>query len=106
MTKTLVWTELTRECYNRRQQGLTCEGCDLIPRLETLKKCEIIWDVIEIYRIWGSPELDRVESYELSGLKRCHLCQTIKPISEFERYDNGKYSYMCNKCKNRRKNND
>ena len=32
------WTYLAKECYNR---GCICNGCNILPKLETLENCEI-----------------------------------------------------------------
>ena len=103
MSKNLIWTEQTRDCYQRHLDGKTCEGCTIVPKLETMKKCKLIWEVIEIYRLWGNPELSRQESYELSGFKRCGNCDKIKPLSEFNVDKQGRSITFCKQCEHKKK---
>jgi hypothetical protein len=56
------WTRPTIACYNR---GCRCEGCSLIPPLETLHRCGLKAIVIELVRLYGRPEVSS------QGLIKC-----------------------------------
>jgi hypothetical protein len=48
------------------------------------------------------PNITHLENYKISGNRRCGICKSIKPISDFPRRKSGRYEgallFCCNDC--------
>ena len=55
------WSKLARECYARK---CNCEGCNLIPPLDSLDKCQVKYYVMAYIKLGYYPQEDEEENYE------------------------------------------
>ena len=47
------WSKIAKECYKR---GCNCNGCDIIPPLESLTKCQIKYYVMGYIKLGYYPQ--------------------------------------------------
>ena len=98
MREKFIWTETAKECYYRHKQGLTCENCPIFPKLESLKRCELIVQVLQIFAVRGEP-MD-TEYHAKDGFKKCAKCKQVLPVDEFHKNKNNKADGHDTYCKN------
>lgn len=97
MREKFIWTESAKECYYRHKQGLTCENCPIFPKLESLERCELIVQVLQIFAVRGEPT--DTEYHAKDGFKKCYRCKEILPVEYFNKNKCNKADGLDNYCK-------